>query len=52
MAEYVEVSYDDAVEKLEKGKYTHAAHAVIYAPWPGALFGKYEHKYAVMVSCV
>ena len=47
---YVEVSYEEAVEKLNKGEWTHASHAMIYAPWPGALFDKYEHKYAVMVS--
>ena len=27
----------------------HAAHAMLYSPWPGKLFGKYEFKYAVMV---
>ena len=28
----------------------HAAHAMLYSPWPGKLFGKYEFKYAVLVS--
>lgn len=50
MAGYVEVPYQHSLEKLESGEYTHAAHAMLYAPWPGALFDKYEHKYAVMVS--
>ena len=49
MAVYVEIPYQESLEKLKRGELTHAAHAMIYAKWPGALFGKYEHKYAVMV---
>ena len=49
MAAYVEISYHESLEKLKRGELTHAAHAMVYAPWPGGLFDKYEHKYAVMV---
>ena len=49
MAVYVDISYQESLEKLKRGELTHAAHAMIYAKWPGALFGKYEYKYAVMV---
>ena len=49
MAVYTEISYQDSLERLKNGEFTHASHAMIYAPWPGALFDKYEHKYAVMV---
>ena len=49
MAVHVEIPYQESLEKLKRGELTHAAHAMIYAKWPGALFGKYEHKYAVMV---
>ena len=49
MAVYVEIPYQESLEKLKSGELTHAAHAMIYAEWPGALFGKYQHKYAVMV---
>lgn len=49
MAAYVEIPYQESLEKLKRGEFTHAAHAMIYAKWSGALFGKYEHKYAVMV---
>ena len=48
MADYIEVPYQHSGEG--SGEYMHAAHVMIYAPWPGALFGKYQHKYAVMVS--
>ena len=50
MAVYVEIPHQKSVELLASAEYTHAAHAMIYAPWPGALFGKYKYKYAVMVS--
>ena len=49
MAVYVEIPHQESLEKLKSGELTHAAHAMIYAKWPGALFGKYQHKYAVMV---
>ena len=49
MAAYVEIPYQESLEKLKSGELTHAAHAMIYAKWPGVLFGKYQYKYAVMV---
>ena len=49
MAVYVEIPYQESLEKLKSGELTHAAHAMIYAKWPGVLFGKYQYKYAVMV---
>ena len=45
---YVEVSRDEGL-KLPSSEYSHAAHAMLYAKWPQKLFGKYDHKYAVMV---
>ena len=29
--------------------YLHAAHAMLYAEWPGKFLDKYDFKYAVMV---
>ena len=49
MAVYVEIPYQESLEKLKSGELTHAAHAMIYAKWPGVLFEKYQYKYAVMV---
>ena len=49
MAVYIEIPYQESLKNLKSGELTHAAHAMIYAKWPGALFGKYQHKYAVMV---
>ena len=45
---YVEVSRDEGL-KLPFSEYSHAAHAMLYAKWPQKLFGKYDHKYAIMV---
>ena len=30
--------------------YSHAAHAMLYAPWPGKFLDKYEYRFAVSVS--
>ena len=30
--------------------YSHAAHAMVYAQWPGGFLDKYDYKFAVMVS--
>ena len=30
--------------------YSHAAHAMVYAQWPGRFLDKYDYKFAVMVS--
>ena len=46
---YEEIAVEHAL-KLAEDKYRHASHVMVYAQWPGKLFGKYEHKYAVLVS--
>ena len=46
---YEEMPLKEALtEKTQE--YCHAAHVMLYAEWPGALFDKYPFKYAVMVS--
>ena len=35
---------------LDDTRYRHAAHAMVYAPVTEKMLGKYEYKYAVMVS--
>ena len=32
--------------------YLHAAHAMLYAEWPGKFLDKYDFKYAVMVRAM
>ena len=46
---YVEISREEAL-KLPASEYSHAAHGMLYAKWPGKFIGKYDYKYAVMVS--
>lgn len=46
---YEEISLQDSL-KLQAKDYCHAAHVMLYAEWPGALFGKYPFKYAILVS--
>ncbi len=46
---YEEISVEEALSG-KTDECTHAAHVMVYAEWPGALFGKYPFKYAVMVS--
>ena len=46
---YVEIPREEAL-KLPASEYTHAAHGMLYAKWPGNFIGKYDYKYAVMVS--
>ena len=51
MAGYKLVSKDHI--RLDDIRYRHAAHAMVYAPVREKMLGKYEYKYAVMVSvCV
>ncbi len=46
---YREVSRTEALQ-LPADLYHHAAHGMLYARWPGKLFGKYDYHYAVMVN--
>jgi hypothetical protein len=46
---YEAISLEDSLNVLEKD-FTHAAHVMLYAKWPGALLGKYPYKYGIMVS--
>lgn len=48
MATYSEVSLADSLRL--SSEYSHAAHVMVYSKWPGKLFGKYDHKYMVMVG--
>ena len=48
---YDDISLEDSLSLPEKD-YLHAAHVMLYAKWPGALFDKYPFKYAVMVGGV
>ena len=50
MASYKLVSKDHI--RLDDTRYRHAAHAMVYAPVREKMLGKYEYKYAVMVSAV
>ena len=38
--------------KALPASYSHAAHVMIYAPWPGSFLGKYDYKFAVSVSFI
>ena len=44
----MEISREEAL-KLPASEYSHAAHGMLYAKWPGKFIGKYDYKYAVMV---
>ena len=44
---YVEIGEGEWRELPEF--YSHAAHVMIYAPWPGKFLDKYHYKYAVSV---
>ena len=48
---YKEIGLEEALRnKVQEQDYCHAAHVMLYAEWPEALFDKYPFKYAVMVS--
>ena len=47
---YIELPLEEACKEL--GHYTHASHVMLYAEWPGALWGKYPFHYAIMVSLI
>lgn len=47
---YEEISLADSLKRCRREDYSHAAHVMLYAEWPGALFGKYPYKYAIMVK--
>ena len=50
MDTYEEIALEAALE-LPAKDFQQASHVLLYAELPGALFGKYHFKYAVMVSC-
>ena len=48
---YLDMSRDEAV-RLVNGVKKHAAHVMLYAKLQRKLFGRYNMKYAVLVSVV
>ena len=48
MSSYEEISREVSLQLGDE--YIRAAHVLLYAEWPGALFEKYPFKYAIMVS--
>lgn len=49
---YESLNIDESLELRSKGSCEahHAAHLMLYAKWPGKLFGRYPFKYAVMMQ--
>ena len=45
---YVELS--ESEWRALPATYSHAAHVMLYAQWPGRFLGKYDYRYAVSVS--